>query len=106
MAKKQVVRLTEGDLQRIIKESVNKVLKESDYDYRKRKWSGNELTKEVYHAYEYLHNKFGNILYRAMENDFKDDELVDLISKRYIAFKQSLIFYMNEGDKEFYDGME
>jgi len=28
MAKKQVIRLTEGDLQQIIKESVNKILKE------------------------------------------------------------------------------
>ena len=31
MAKKQIVKLTEGDLHRIIKESVNNVLKESNY---------------------------------------------------------------------------
>ena len=30
MAKKQVIRLTEGDLRKIIKESVNKVLREND----------------------------------------------------------------------------
>ena len=31
MAKKQVIRLTEGDLHNIIKESVNKVLNENDF---------------------------------------------------------------------------
>ena len=61
MAKKQVVRITEGDLHRIIKESVNKVLKESGDLYgryddgtpftnSKRKWHGVEGTTFISHG--------------------------------------------------------
>lgn len=104
--KKKLVKLTESDLHRIIKESVKNVLKESDYDYRKGKWNGYELTSAIYDAYEYLNNKFGNVLFRAMENEFKDDELVNLIAERYEEFKKSLIYYMKDGDKTLYDDME
>ena len=45
MAKKQIVRLTEGDLHRIIKESVNKVLKESLYGLQPMK--GQELFSHI-----------------------------------------------------------
>lgn len=59
--KKQVIRLTEGDLHKIIKESVNKILKESGHLYwrdedgkahtnSKEKWRGVEGTTFIYHG--------------------------------------------------------
>lgn len=40
MAKKQVIRLTEGDLHKIIKESVKQILKETRLDYDEDNFSG------------------------------------------------------------------
>lgn len=48
---KKLIRLTENDLHRIVKESVNKILKEYSYDY---------MNKE-YYCLEKLYLEFGKI---------------------------------------------
>ena len=40
MAKKQIIRLTEGDLHRIIKESVNRILNQNEDDFTPHGYKG------------------------------------------------------------------
>lgn len=46
MAKKQLIRLTESDLNKIIKESVKNILRENKYDFENQTWELVEQVKE------------------------------------------------------------
>jgi hypothetical protein len=62
MKKKQLIRLTEGDLHRVIKESVNKIL---------------------------------------LENDFSNDNKLDLFFKKWEELTEFGVTYLNKKDKEY-----
>ena len=110
---KRRIRLTESDLHRIIKESVNTILSEGkkkmhkkgtiemngeqnfnfkpnrideSYDSRK-KYYNHKFSGIVHETYDYLNNKFEGLLIQAIENDFKDDETVKYIFEKYVDFK-------------------
>jgi two-component SAPR family response regulator len=61
---KKLIRLTESDLHNIVKESVNRVLKESSYDY---------MNKEYYRLKK-LYLEFGKIY---KESDYINDDNIN-----------------------------
>ncbi len=77
MAKKKVIRLTEGDLHRIIKESVNKVLRENVDDYTKS--TRNRLANA--NLTQYADGEFGGDY--EMDDDlmYDWDDMCDKLSK-------------------------
>ena len=79
MAKKKVIRLTEGDLHRIIKESVNKILKENDYIDNYTKSTRNRLANT--NLSQYADGDFGGDY--EMDDALMDDwnEMCDKLSK-------------------------
>ena len=80
MAKKQVVRLTEGDLHRIIKESVKKVLKENPTDY----WE-DAVYKHV--NKEHLPKGWDKYLTDDGETIYRDEDFNEYIKDEYGKFK-------------------
>ena len=77
MAKKQVIRLTEGDLHNIIKESVNKVLKEAADRFDPSDWTSNEYGEPT--VWQYDDNKHYNWRESEAEdimNGDYDDEIL------------------------------
>lgn len=79
MAKKQLIRLTEGDLHRIIKESVNKMLNENDYIDNYTKDTRNRLANT--NLLQYADGDFGGDYEMdvALINDW--DGMCDKLSK-------------------------
>ena len=57
MNKKQIVRLTESDLHRIVKESVNRILKET-YETEWFHSGDKDLSRDFEDAHERLHKKY------------------------------------------------
>ena len=82
MAKKQLIRLTEGDLHRVIKESVNKVLKEGrysgEYDRTGSPLDDNEYVESLEYILDSITN--GNISQaKEMISELSQSELSELI---------------------------
>ena len=101
MAKKQVIRLTEGDLHRIIKESVNRILNEHDLMFddnngyfntseymnsQQNTWRGVPNTKVIWHGessdYEVVYqgevlngNELDNYAWDAFQDTYKDVDI-------------------------------
>ena len=71
--KKKVIRLTEGDLHRIVKESVKRALKESQYNsaiddfYSEEDSMGNQGEVGMVKSYEIGYDSVSNFEYEAEE---------------------------------------
>ena len=74
--KRNVIRLTESDLHRVIKESVKKILKEDFYDnmYNLHEFEhfNNDDNNDYYTAYVVVNNGDGAVLSNYSENDLED----------------------------------
>ena len=80
--KKQVIRLTEGDLHRIIKESVNRIIKEGVFDNNNMDMSFNEI------------NNISNIEINNIEGD---NAIFNAFGKDGSQYQIYVSFYINEG---------
>jgi hypothetical protein len=83
MANKQVIRLTESDLRKIIKESVNKVLNEAADRFDPSDWTTNEYGEPTVWQYGDNDNEYYN--WRKSEAEVKEAEELkqDILSGKY-----------------------
>lgn len=73
--KKQVIKLTESDLHRIIKESVNRVIKE-DYSVEQyTHFAVNKQTKLIVNGWDY--SGYGSNELKLFKKDYFDVDLID-----------------------------
>ena len=102
--KKQVIRLTESDLHKIIKESVKNILKEDFYDnmYNLHDFEhfNNDDNNDYYTAYVVVNNGDGAVLSNYSENDLEDaiEEARELARK----YKFSTFYVCGCDDKNEY----
>ena len=75
--KRNVIKLTESDLHRVIKESVRKILKEDFYDnmyntHNFEHFDNDKYINDYYTAYVVVNNGDGAVLSNYSENDLED----------------------------------
>lgn len=95
--KKKVIRLTEGDLHRIVKESVKRALKESQYNsaiddfYSEEDSMGNQGEVGMVKSYEIGYDSVSNFEYEAEEEGMSLEEYIkywwDEISSDGVPFE-------------------
>lgn len=115
MAKKQIVRLTEGDLHRIIKESVNKVMTNEDYKPLGASYSDEhisdvktKLLRQISNLLSFMNAYSDSILSTNMLDENTYNILYDLLAKIHESdlhriVKESVEKILMESETDLYD---